>query len=123
MFVDICLRLTQSGDDVPQGVYSSKIYKVGDVVRTLCGELNNYPTQKSIHIGNNVHVTDEYGQYINHSFDPNVRVVSNNLVAIKNININDEITFNYNDSEIEMHSPFMDNGIEVCGKKVNYKIL
>ena len=64
-----------------------------------------------------MHVTDKYGSYINHSFDPNTKIVGNKVVAIKNIFKNDEITFNYNESEIDMSEPFMSDGIYVCGKK------
>jgi hypothetical protein len=74
------------------------------------------PTKQSIHIGDGMHVTDKYGSYINHSFDPNTKIVGNKVVAIKDIFKNDEITFNYNESEIDMSEPFMSDGIYVCGK-------
>ena len=32
------------------------------------------------------------------------------------VNINDEITFNYNDNELTMAAPFTVNGQQVCGK-------
>ena len=35
---------------------------------------------------------------------------------IKNIEIGDEITFNYNENEINMFAPFEDGGVVVCGK-------
>lgn len=103
--------------DIPLGIYSEKSYKIGEIVRTMSGKMSNIPTQISIHIGDNMHLEDEIGQYINHSFDPNIRVESNKLIAIKDINIYDEITFNYNDTEVEMACPFEDDGILVCGKK------
>lgn len=105
-------------NDIPLGVYATQTYKIGDIVRVMVGKMSNMPTQKSIHIGDNMHLVDEFGQYINHSFDPNIKVVTNKLIAIKDINIYDEITFNYNDSELEMDCPFEDDGILVCGKKV-----
>jgi hypothetical protein len=105
-------------DNPPFGIYATKTYKSNEILYVMTGKLLNTPTQKSIHIGDNMHLEDEFGQYINHSFDPNVKVVSNKLIAIKDINIYDEITFNYNDSEVEMACPFEDDGIEVCGKKV-----
>ncbi len=102
---------------IPLGIYAEQCYKSGEIIRLLSGRMSNIPTQKSIHIGDNMHIEDEIGQYINHSFDPNMRVEGNKLIAIKDINIYDEITFNYNDTEIEMACPFEDDGILVCGKK------
>ena len=102
----------------PFGVYSTKTYKFNEIVHVMTGQMSNIPTQKSIHIGDNMHLLDEFGQYINHSFEPNVKVVNNKLIAIKDIDIYDEITFNYNDSELNMACPFEDEGIKVCGKKI-----
>lgn len=102
---------------IPRGIYATKTYKLNEIVYVMTGKLLNIPTQKSIHIGDNMHLEDKFGQYINHSFDPNVRIESNKLIAIKDIDIYDEITFNYNDSEVEMACPFEDDGIKVCGKK------
>lgn len=105
-------------NNIPLGIYAEKPYKLGDIVLTMTGKMSNMPTQKSIHIGDNMHLEDEIGQYINHSFEPNIKVEGNKLIAIKDINTYDEITFNYNDSELEMACPFEDDGILVCGKKV-----
>lgn len=69
----------------------------------MTGIMSKCPTQKSIHIGDNMHLEDEIGQFINHSFDPNIIVKSNKLVSIKDINKYDEITFNYNDIELKWH--------------------
>lgn len=114
-FVSNCGNVLHN--DIPLGLYAEKSYKLGDIVRTMSGKMSNIPTRKSIHIGNNMHLQDAFGQFINHSFDPNIMVESNKLIAIKEINIYDEITFNYNDTEIEMACPFVDDGVKVCGKK------
>lgn len=47
-----------------------------------------------------------------------MKVDGNKLVAIKEIKKSDELTFNYNDSELEMAEPFEDDNILVCGKKL-----
>jgi hypothetical protein len=107
-------------DYPPLGIYATKTYKTVDVVHVMTGKISNIPTHKSIHIGDNMHLEDDFGKYINHSFDPNVKVVNNKLIAIKDIDIYDEITFNYNDSELEMVYPFEDDGVLVCGKKFKY---
>lgn len=104
--------------NMPKGVYATKTYKIGEIIIELKGELVLKPTRESIHIGHGMHVIDKYGKYINHSFDPNTRIEINKVIAIKEINLYDEITFNYNESEIEMAEPFEVDGIEVCGKKI-----
>ena len=102
---------------IPRGAFATQKFKTGETVRELSGRLYNNPTRTSIHIGNNMHVEDDLGRYINHSFEPNVKVEINKLIAIKDINIHDEITFNYNETEVNMAYPFEDDGIQVCGKK------
>jgi len=104
--------------NIPKGVYATRTYAVGDIVLKLEGDLVLKPTRKSIHIGNGMHVIDKYGKYIKHSFEPNTRIESNNVIAIEVINPYDEITFNYNDTEINMAEPFELDGIKVCGKKL-----
>lgn len=103
----------------PLGAFATKEFREGEVVHTLTGELLTKPTRKSIHIGHNMHVVDELGKYVNHSFEPNTRVHFNQLVAIKHIHEHDEITFNYNESEVNMAEPFEDSGIQVCGKQTS----
>jgi hypothetical protein len=105
-------------ENIPKGLYATKTYAIGDIVKKLEGELVLKPTRKSIHIGNGMHVIDNYGKYINHSFEPNTRIESNNIIAITEINPYDEITFNYNDTELNMAEPFELDGINVCGKKL-----
>jgi len=116
-FIDINIPINPITIDLPCGLYATKPYTTGSNVRVMTGTLLNSPTKKSIHIGYNMHLEDEFGQYINHSFEPNVKIVRNKLVAIKDINIYDEITFNYNETELEMAFPFEEDGIPVCGKK------
>lgn len=99
-----------------KGLFVSKNFKIGDIIFILSGEIFDYPSRESIHIGNNKHIVDEYGSYINHSFDPTVKISGKMIVAIKNINKGDEITFNYNENEINMASPFVVDGILVKGK-------
>ena len=103
-------------DSLPKGLYSTKIYNEGDIIRELRGVLLLKPSKYSIHIGNGLHVIDDYGQYINHSFEPNTKIEQNKVICIKRIEIYDEITFNYNESEINMDSPFEYEGIKVSGK-------
>jgi len=99
-----------------KGLFALKNFSKDDVIFILDGIIYDHPTRESIHVGNNKHIHDEYGAYINHSFDPTTTINGRFVVAIKNINKGDEITFNYNENEINMASPFVVNGILVKGK-------
>ena len=100
-----------------KGLFATKYYKRGEIVHTLSGAILYNPTKYSIHIGNNQHIEDIYGIYINHSFQPTVLISGKNVVAKYDINYGDEITFNYNESELSMASPFYtEHGDYVCGK-------
>ena len=99
-----------------KGLYSIQSYKKGEIVFTLSGEIFDKPSRETIHIGNNKHIYDSFGIFINHSFNPSVYIDNVNVVALHDISIDTEITFNYNTSEINMASPFyVDNKI-VSGK-------
>lgn len=97
------------------GLFSKKNVKNGETIFTLSGQLLNHPTRESIHIGNGVHVIDEYGMFINHSFNPTVVILNDKVVACVDINVDDEITFNYNNSELQMACPFESDGQKVIG--------
>jgi len=98
------------------GLFTTQQYKKGDIIFVLKGNETNFPTRESIHVGNNVHILDEMGQFINHSFEPTMQIVGYNVVALVDLNNGDEITFNYNDNEVTMAAPFTINGQHVCGK-------
>jgi len=104
-----------------QGLYSTQKYSKGDIVFTLSGTIYNKPSRETIYVGNNTHILDQYGQFINHSFTPSTYIDKFKVIALIDINPNDEITFNYNDSELEMASPFEVNGIHICGSNNNIK--
>jgi hypothetical protein len=100
-----------------KGLFSTKEYKKGDILYILSGDIYDNPRRETIHIGNNRHIYDKYGMYINHSFNPNIFVNGCELIALCDIKINDELFFNYNDTEINMANPFYVNGILVSGNK------
>lgn len=102
---------------IPLGLYINRECKSGEIIHVMAGHLSNHCTNHTIYIGNGMHLEDEFGKYINHSFDPNVKVVNNTLVAIRDIQKYEEITYNYNDSGVNLCRTFMDEGIKVCGKK------
>lgn len=101
------------------GVFTISKYKKGDVVLKLTGEIVNSPTRESIEIGENKHIIDPIGSFVNHSFEPNTYVnkEESSLIAKKDILPEEELTFNYNISETCMKCPFTINGKAVRGSK------
>jgi hypothetical protein len=99
-----------------KGLFTTKSHENESIVYVLSGTIFDHPTRESIHIGENKHIYDEYGIFINHSFKPNVRVDGYNLVALRNINAGEEIVFNYNSTEINMSNPFYIGNQIVSGK-------
>jgi len=102
-----------------KGLYSLQEYKINTKIRRLEGDIRNKPTRTSIEIGHNKHIEDHYGKYMNHSFEPSCKIDDGYIVSIRDIENEDEITFNYNDSETKMAYPFKDNQTNelVSGKK------
>jgi len=102
--------------------YSDLIYvgednlAINEVVLTLKGEVSEHPSRESIQIGVNQHILDEFGQFTNHSCYPSCKVKGNQLVGIKEIKNGDSITFDYNESEDELSTPFRCN---CCNKLIS----
>ncbi|WP_053337311.1 SET domain-containing protein-lysine N-methyltransferase [Microscilla marina] len=99
-----------------KGLFTSKSHKKGEVVMVLTGDILPYPTRTSIQIGESKHIEDKLGQYVNHDCQPSVEVKGNHLVALRDLNETEEVTFNYNVSETDMSSPFT---CHCCGKLIN----
>ena len=100
-----------------QGIVATKDYQENEVIYELNGEILDHPTKYSIEIGENKHIIDKYGIYLNHSFNPNIKIDGIKLIALKFIKKNDELSFNYNDNETKMNSPFYDGDKYVKGKE------
>ena len=104
------MEIGRSTNAEGKGLLLTKSVKSGETVFVLSGEIFDSPTRESIHIGDNKHIYDEFGIFINHSFKPTVKISHKDVVALVDMNPGDEITFNYNDSEINMANPFQDGG-------------
>jgi hypothetical protein len=100
-----------------KGIYTTKDIKVGDIFYVIPVEtIANEPRPSWAYLGENTWVSDEVVlNYINHHCEPNAILdVSREpkLIAIKNINVEDEITVDYSQTEL--------NGVKVlcgCGSK------
>jgi hypothetical protein len=100
-----------------KGLYSTSYFAIGDLIFVLSGPEYDKPTRETIHVGHNVHIHDKFGEYMNHSFDPTTYINGCFVIAAKNINKGDELTYNYNLTEINMACPFELDGQLVCGKR------
>ena len=76
------------------GLFSTKSHNKNEVVFKLDGEILKNPNRYSIHIGNNQHIIDKYGVYMNHSFEPTTKIVEKDVIALVDINSGDELNFN-----------------------------
>ena len=92
----------------------------GTSIYKLTGNIKTKPTRTSIQIGPNKHIEDEWGQYINHSCYPSVKIIDGNLVAIKELKLETSITFDYNQNEDNMSDPFL---CHCCNKLIAGKLI
>lgn len=109
------MEIKNIGNSSEKGVFTTKKYTKGERVHTLIGKIYDKPTRETIRIGYGRHIYDNYGIFINHSFNPNIDIYYNDIFALHDINIDDELVFNYNKNEGTMANPFYVNGIIVCG--------
>jgi SET domain-containing protein len=101
------------------GLFVTKNIKKGEILFTLVGEIFDSPKRETIHVGNNKHIYDAYGKFINHSFTPNIYIDNVYVVALVDIAADDEVMFNYNETEINMACPFYADNKLVNGNEKN----
>ena len=90
------------------GFYALQNYKKGDLILTLIGEVFESPTRYSIEIEPTIHIEDENGKYMNHSFTPNCIIDGYDVIALKDIKKGIELTFDYHTTESNLAYPFKD---------------
>ena len=98
-----------------KGLYSTKKYGKGNIVLILKGNYFSEPTRTSIQVGDK-HLESWEGGHVNHHCFPNTKVVTSKeletlhyLEAIKDIEVGQQITFDYEISESLMSNPFKCN--------------
>jgi hypothetical protein len=107
-------------NDKGRGLYAKIKFSRGTRVLILQGNYLPYPTKTSIQIGKK-HIESWEGGHVNHACDPNTIVVTKRksnafkdraplqihcLEAVKDIEIGEEITFDYETTEERMAEPF-----------------
>ena len=93
-----------------KGLFAIENFTSGDIVLVLDGNYFPSPTKTSIQIGDK-HLEHYEGGHVNHHCDPNTKVIVPNftmpfLAATRNIELGEEITFDYETTEEELVSPF-----------------
>jgi hypothetical protein len=102
------------------GLFIKKKYLKNEILRQLSGPIKSFPSKNSIQISTHKHIEDEFGIHINHSFNPSCKIQNNKIISLKNLNIGDEITYDYNLNEFKLSHPFKDieTGKNVCGRLI-----
>lgn len=102
------------------GVFAAKNIKKNVMLFELTGDTVTKATRTSIQIGDHTHVENELGALLNHACKANAKVDKNKraLVSICDIKKGEEITFNYNENEDVLSSPFV---CGCCGKVIQGK--
>ncbi|MBC7531113.1 MAG: SET domain-containing protein, partial [Oligoflexus sp.] len=92
------------------GVYATQSFLTGDRVVTFEAIFVEKATKYTIQVDERRHLLTEgnIGAFLNHSCYPNARFMAETweMVTVKPIKIDEEVTFNYLSSEWEMASPF-----------------
>ncbi len=133
-------KISETDSNKGRGLYTKKEYRKEEIVLYLEGNYFQSPTRTSIQVGNK-HIESWEGGHINHHCDPNTEIRihknfigtcssslwSGKLVALvvakRDIQIGEEITFDYETTETEMAEPFECNchGRWIRGKIHRYQ--
>lgn len=92
-------------------LFTLRSYQPGEVIANFsAGTISAEPTYLTIQLGIRKHITFDpvFLQYINHGCDPNVffDTTAMNLVALKHLECEEEMTFFYPSTEWKMTQPF-----------------
>ncbi|EAT58827.1 SET domain-containing protein-lysine N-methyltransferase [Chlorobium ferrooxidans] len=90
------------------GVYAVNFYKEGEIVMDLSiGDESPGRDLRTIELATR-HIDHPFGRYVNHHCDPNCYIDKKRelMIALRDINIGDEITFDYSQNETAIAAPF-----------------
>lgn len=90
------------------GVFVTKDLKKDEIIFKMSGKIIDHPTRTSVQIDKNLHIEDKLAGHVNHSCAPNAKIDRKKraFVCIAPIKKGDEITFDYNQNEDTLASPF-----------------
>ncbi len=90
------------------GVYAVNFYKKGEIVMDLSiGEESSVRDLRTIELATR-HIDHPFGRYVNHHCAPTCTIDKRRelMIALNDINIGDEITFDYSVNESAIAAPF-----------------
>ena len=92
-------------------LFSCRAFKSNEIVADFsAGTISSTPTYLTVQVGAEKHITlfPEFLQYINHSCNPNVffDTTAMKLLALRDINANEEFVFFYPSAEWNMNQSF-----------------
>ncbi len=121
MYIPNSIKIKKSNGG--RGLFAKKIIKKGEIIFHFDGQIGDraHTDAKSLQIDKNkfLESTIKFDNFLNHSCNPNCRIdwQTLNLIALKDIQKNKELSFNYNTSEYNLfegkNSTFECN----CGSK------
>lgn len=112
----VIAEVMQNPHSGQKSLHALQSFQPGDVIHPFrAKEVHNSPSYLTVQVDTDRHILldPDFLQYINHSCDPNVFFDTSSmfLVALKEINAGDELTFFYPSTEWQMAQPFSCN----CG--------
>ena len=107
----VIAEVRQKISNEQNALFSLRPYQPGEVIADFsAGTISAEPTYLTVQVGVGKHITlqPEFLQYINHSCDPNVffDTTSMQLVALRELDKEEEMTFFYPSTEWEMTQSF-----------------
>ena len=111
--------ISETNSNKGRGLFTKKEYSNEEIVLYLEGNYLPYPTKTSIQIEHDKHIESWEGGHINHHCYPNTEIKIHKVigptklvalvVAKRDIEIGEEITFDYETTEFELAEPFACN--------------
>lgn len=100
------------------GLFALRSFAAGDAILAIDGRMQAGPTRFSIQLDVDAHIeadaalpdaemrTRHPWRFLNHACDPNAGIAGRTLVALRNIEAGDQLTFDYTTTEADMAEPF-----------------
>ncbi len=107
----VIAEVRQKTSNQQNALFALQPFRVGEVIADFsAGTISSEPTYLTVQVGIGRHITlqPEFLQYINHSCNPNVffNTTTMELVALKDLRPQDELTFFYPSTEWKMKQSF-----------------
>ena len=106
MYIPSSIKIKKSNNG--KGLFAEKLLKKDSIIFHFDGKIDDdiHTNSKSLQIDDNkfLESTVKFDDFLNHSCNPNCYIEwqNLNLVALRDIQIGEEISFNYNTSEYDL---------------------